>query len=257
MDQWLVDIVEEIQACNDLSGIKCVLVKIREHLGFSNVTYVVKCPETFTRSSTIFIGDYPFEWIERYGKQGYVNIDPVAIHCFSSQTPYHWKNFNEYPKGNMQRFFGEADEFRLCDGISIGNPHFDGKTSLISLTSDKMLIKDSAQQRHAIIYLNALQPFIDERISQLMKQYQNFQQSTANIQLTEREKTCLVWVAEGKTAHDIAAIINISEATVVFHLKNSIQKLNVINRSQAIAKAVLLGLISPQFPRNSVPTYQF
>ncbi len=255
MDQWLVDIIEDIQGCSDLLGIKCVLVKIREHLGFSNISHVIKCPETFTRSSTIFVGDYPSEWIERYGKQGYVNIDPVASHCFNSQTPYHWMHFNEHPEGIVYSFFGEAKEFGLCDGISIGTPHFDGKTSLISLASDKKLVKDSAQQHHAIIYLTALQPFIDERIRQITKQYQKFQQSTVN--LTEREKTCLVWVAEGKTAHDIATILSIAEATVVFHLKNSIQKLNVINRSQAIAKAVLLGLISPQFPRNSVPTYHF
>jgi len=257
MNQWLIDIVGEIQASNDLSDIKTILVKIRENLGFSNISYVIKCPETFTRSLEFFIGDYPSEWIERYGKQGFVNIDPVAIHCFNLQTPYHWMHLNEHPKGIVHQFFGEAAEFKLCDGISIGMPRFDGKTGLISLASDKRMDKNSAQQRHAVIYLNALQPFIYERIRQLMEQSQQHLQSTVNIQLTEREKTCLLWVAEGKTAHEIAAILSVSEATVVFHLKNSIQKLNVTNRSQAIAKAILLGLITPQFPRTSVPTYHF
>ena len=67
----------------------------------------------------------------------------------------------------------------------------------------------------------------------------------------------MLWVAEGKTAQDIATILAVSEATVVFHLKNAMQKLGVTNRSQAIAKAVLLGLIVPQFPKSSVPTYHF
>ncbi|NOZ10253.1 MAG: LuxR family transcriptional regulator [Gammaproteobacteria bacterium] len=254
MDQWLVDIIEKIKTSNDLSGIRCILVKIREHLNFRNIIYVVKCPETFTRSSTVFVGDYPSEWVERYSERGYVNIDPVALHCFNSQSPYHWKHYNEHTEGVVRKFFGEAEEFKLCDGISIGTSHFDGKTGLISLAVDRSMAKDSAQQRHAIIYMNALQPFIHERISQL---FQQSQKSTLSIHLTEREKTCLVWVAEGKTAHDIAAILSISEATVVFHLKNSIQKLNVTNRSQAIAKSVLLGLISPQFPHNSVPNYHF
>lgn len=254
MDQWLIDLIEEIQTSNDMSGIKRVLVKLREHLDFTNISYVLKCPDSFTRSSMIFVSDYPSEWVERYGKQGYVNIDPVATHCFKSQTPYHWKRSNEHPKGIVQQFFGEANEFNLHDGISIGAPHFDGKTSLISLASDKILFKDSLHQRHAIVYMNALEPYINERIRQLLMQSQ---EDAVNIQLTEREKTCLVWVAEGKTASDIATIISISEATVVFHLKNSIQKLNVTNRNQALAKAVLLGLISPQFPRNSVLTYHF
>jgi len=254
MNQWLVDIIEEIQTSNDLSDIKRVLIKTREYLGFNNISYVVKCPETFTRSTTIFVGDYPSEWIERYSKQGYVNIDPVALHCFTSQVPYHWKRINKHTEDVVHNFFGEAEEFKLYDGISVGTPHFDGKIDLISLASDKIIDEDSAQQQHAIINLNALQPFIHERTSKLLQESQH---STVNIQLTEREKTCLVWVAEGKTAQDIAAILSISESTVVFHLKNSIQKLNVTNRSQAIAKAVLLGLISPQFPRNSVPTYHF
>ncbi len=194
------------------------------------------------------------EWIKHYGEQGYANIDPVALHCLNSEIPYHWRNFNEHTKGIVHQFFGEAEEFKLFDGISIGSPHFDGKTDLISLASDKRLVKNSAQQRHAIIYLNTLKSFIHERINQLMQQPQN---SALNIQLTEREKTCLVWVAEGKTAHDIGVILRISEATVVFHIKNSIQKLDVTNRSQAIAKAVLFGYISPQFPGKSVPTYHF
>ena len=257
MDQWLVGIIEDIQSSTDLSGISSILIKIRERLGFSNVAYVVKCPETFTRSSTIFVGDYPAEWVERYSKQGYVNIDPVAIHCFNSQVPYHWKQFNEHTKGVIYQFYGEAEEFRLYDGLSIGAPHFDGRTGLISLASDKMLADNSTQQRNAIFYMNALGPFIHERIIQLIEQSQEIPQRISNNLLTEREKTCLVWVAEGKTAQDIAAILKISEATVVFHLKNAIQKLNATNRSQAIAKAMLLGLILPQFPGRSVPYYQF
>jgi len=254
MSQWVFDIIEEIQASNDLFEVKRVLVKMREHLGFSNVAYAIKTPVTFTRSSVLFVSDYSAEWIERYGQQGYVNLDPVALHCFNSQIPYHWKNANEGLKGDIYQFFGEAGEYNLCDGISIGMPHFDGKISLISVASDKSLVQNSAQQRLAEISLNALHPFMSERIGQLVKEPQH---ADSIILLTEREKTCLVWVAEGKTAHDIATILSISEATVVFHIKNSIHKLNVTNRSQAIAKAVLLGLIAPQFSSNAVPTYHF
>jgi len=40
MDRWLVDIIIEIQNCNDLSDIKHILLKVKEHLGFSHVAYV-------------------------------------------------------------------------------------------------------------------------------------------------------------------------------------------------------------------------
>ncbi|HTR01304.1 MAG TPA: helix-turn-helix transcriptional regulator, partial [Candidatus Acidoferrum sp.] len=77
-------------------------------------------------------------------------------------------------------------------------------------------------------------------------------------QLSERELECLLWSAEGKTAEEIATILSISTATVAFHLKNAIQKLNVTNRNQAIAKATLLGIITPQYSTLSTPrTYLF
>lgn len=253
MNQWLIDIIEEIQTSNDLSDIKRVLVKIRKYLGFSNVAYAVKIPETFTKSSLLIISDYPHEWMERYGEQGYINIDPVVSHCSNSQTPYLWERFNEHSDDRILNFVGEAAEFKLRDGISIGMPRFDGKTGVINLASDQKIALSPEQHRKIIACLNALQPCIHERICHVTE---NARQNKKPF-LTERERTCLVWVAEGKTAHDIAAILAISEATVVFHLKNSIQKLNATNRSQAIAKAVLLGLITPQFPSDSVPTYHY
>jgi DNA-binding CsgD family transcriptional regulator len=66
------------------------------------------------------------------------------------------------------------------------------------------------------------------------------------INLTEREKECLLWAAEGKTGWEIANIIRISERTVTFHLQNAVQKLGVVNRQQAISRALSLRLIEPQ-----------
>jgi len=254
MDQWVFNTIKEIQTSNDFSDIKRVLVKIRKHLGFDHIVYAVKIPETFTKSSLLSIGDYPAEWMERYGEQGYVNIDPVVLHCSHSQTPYLWTRFNEHSEGRVLAFLGEAAEFRLRDGISIGMPRFDGKTGVISLSSNQKIDFPPEQCCQIIAYLNALQPCIHERICHVVE---STRQNSIRPHLTEREKTCLLWVAEGKTANNIATILAISEPTVVFHLKNAIQKLNVSNRNQAIAKAVLLGLITPQFPDDSVPTCHF
>lgn len=255
MDAWYVELVESLQRCDDLKEIKEVLVKLCLQLEFDNVAYVVKLPDTFTRSSKLIISNYPDEWLERYVEQGYVNIDPVVQHCFGSQKPYQWSSFREAGDKNIRQFAGEAGEFKLNDGISIGMPRFNGETGLISLATESGLIYSGTQYQRSILYLNAIQSYIHEKIHQLFSA--GFQRPTINITLTEREKTCLLWVAEGKTASDIGTILSVSEATVVFHIKNAIQKLQVTNRSQAIAKAVLLGLIVPQFSSKKVQTYLF
>jgi len=53
--------------------------------------------------------------------------------------------------------------------------------------------------------------------------------------LTVRELEVIEWIKAGKTNHEIAAILNITQNTVKSHLKRVYQKLNVSKRAQAVA----------------------
>jgi DNA-binding CsgD family transcriptional regulator len=63
--------------------------------------------------------------------------------------------------------------------------------------------------------------------------------------LSTREKDCLLWSVKGKTAWEIAAILNISERTVRFHINNAKRKLGTASHREAIAKAILERHIEP------------
>ena len=67
----------------------------------------------------------------------------------------------------------------------------------------------------------------------------------APFRLTPRELECLQWSALGKSSWEIAAILQISESAVNFHMANIRQKFQVGSRRQAIAQAVRLGLLRP------------
>jgi DNA-binding NarL/FixJ family response regulator len=62
--------------------------------------------------------------------------------------------------------------------------------------------------------------------------------------LTEREREVLTWVGRGKTSSEIATILGLSERTVNFHCDQAMKRLNVINRAQAVAKAVSEQLLA-------------
>lgn len=62
--------------------------------------------------------------------------------------------------------------------------------------------------------------------------------------LTPRERECLVWTAAGKTAWEIGRILKLSEATVTKYLDQVSKKLRCVNKAQAVAKAMRLGLIA-------------
>lgn len=64
-----------------------------------------------------------------------------------------------------------------------------------------------------------------------------------DINLTERERNVLFYLAKGLTNEEIAENLNISVHTVKAHLEATYSKLNVCNRVQAAMKAVVLGVI--------------
>lgn len=68
--------------------------------------------------------------------------------------------------------------------------------------------------------------------------------SNEKVALTHRETECLTWTARGKTAWEISVILDISESTSTFHLRNAVLKFKASNRTHAVAKALHNGLIS-------------
>ena len=62
--------------------------------------------------------------------------------------------------------------------------------------------------------------------------------------LTKREKEVFELLILNKTTKDIASILNISEKTVRNHISNTMQKLSVKGRAQAVVELIKLGEIS-------------
>ncbi|MCA1385554.1 MULTISPECIES: helix-turn-helix transcriptional regulator [unclassified Bradyrhizobium] len=64
-----------------------------------------------------------------------------------------------------------------------------------------------------------------------------------NVALSQREISCLRWLARGKLSWEMGKIMNISENTVNFHIKNAMRKLGATSRIQAVTIAIRLNLL--------------
>ncbi|WP_415238308.1 helix-turn-helix domain-containing protein, partial [Seleniivibrio woodruffii] len=62
--------------------------------------------------------------------------------------------------------------------------------------------------------------------------------------ISGREMDVLRWLKAGKTSWEISKILDISENTVNFHIKNIKRKLNATNRQHAVAIAIANSIIS-------------
>jgi DNA-binding CsgD family transcriptional regulator len=64
------------------------------------------------------------------------------------------------------------------------------------------------------------------------------------VRLSPRQREVLMWSAEGKTTWETSIIMKCTEATVNYHLRQVIRKLDATNKTHAVSRALHLGLIA-------------
>jgi len=81
--------------------------------------------------------------------------------------------------------------------------------------------------------------------TQLQRTASEVERSSGQSVLTVRELDILKWIYLGKSNFEIGAILKISPLTVKNHVQKILRKLNVVNRTQAIGKALELRILNP------------
>lgn len=187
---------------------------------------------------------YPDEWRARYDEEGYVAIDPIVKHCWSSSSAVVWHEiqYTDGKVGDLERkVMQDAQNYGLRSGITIPVHGSGAESCMLSLSSslapEELGVHDEAGL-HMIVHS------IHDVTKHLLAS-SDAETVTNAESLSPREIECLSWTARGKTSWAISRILNVSENTVIFHLRNAIKKLQVTNRSQAVAKAIEHSKIKP------------
>lgn len=230
------DILQDLASCKDEDALRRAAGRHACDLGYESWQYTL-APSAPQRSPYL-LGNYPAAWLAHYQRHGYGAIDPVIEHCRRHVTPCLWA---AAPPGvqapHVREFFREAADYGLRAGIGIPL-HGPGHWGMVSIASARPIERDPPDLRE----LGTLLVFA----SFLHEAGQRIAGSGAAdaVRLTARELDCLRWAADGKTGWEIGQVLGISERTVVFHLDNAAQKLGVIGRRQAVARAIARQLIS-------------
>lgn len=123
-----------------------------------------------------------------------------------------------------------AGEFSIA-GLIAPMPHPDHGGVFVR-TADEWLMPEAEQ------HLTMLCMACHSRLGQLRSR-----QKAAAAELSEREMQVLHWLAEGKSAEDVAEILGISPATVMFHYRNVAVRYGTLNRTHTIVEAVRRGAL--------------
>lgn len=204
--------------------------------GFNRFNYLFAPPG---RKLPTGITNYPGEWVERYIRQRYVEIDPVVIAARRGLRPLAWDSQNPDRRVShaQRRFFDEAMEFRINCGVTVPVHDGQGGSALVTFASDRPLttLRRSIEENQRILHIAAIEFHFHAR-KRLAAPAE-----IDHLPLSPREADCLLWIAEGKHAWEIAEILGVTLRTVVFHLQNAKRKLKAVTLPQAAVMALRHG----------------
>lgn len=239
-----LDLLESLLGCESVEELHSATARIVNQLGFEHFLYGVRVNLSLTRPYQFVLSGYPKEWLTRYTEAGYENIDPAVLHCGRDRRviPMIWsgQTFHDVPTAKLR---AEAKDFGLASGASFPVQGKNGEAAMLSLATSRGHRHAKCDILETLGRSQLLACYLHEAIQRvvLTKEVLPLQK----IRLTDREKECLLWAAEGKTSWEIANIIHTSERTVTFHLQNVTRKMGVSTRQHAVARALSLGLVSP------------
>ena len=217
-------------------------------IGYKFFAYhIIQAPdiEGGSKRQAAGISNYPVAWSQHYISSGYVNDDPVIQQVYKTRTPFIWQeqiNPDTLSRG-QKRLFVDAADIGISNGLTIPLLPRMGETASLSLVPDKGY-ESSQVMRRSLNAVHILAEFFHARASRIVLEEQLGHTSRRRKSfLSNREREALTWVARGKSSWDISHILSISEKSVEFYIDSVKRKLQAANRTQAVVKAIMLGLI--------------
>jgi DNA-binding CsgD family transcriptional regulator len=235
----LCDAFEALQSAKTCEELRVQMGRFARQAGFDQFVYALTVKSPLLKDQHYILGGFPEKWLERYVREGYFKVDPIVRYAQSTSLPAIWSD-EIFHDSKSAQFWEEAKSFGLSQGLSFAVHEQPGATGIFSLARDKPLDLPEQEMAALIGRAQLFAGMLHHAVSRL-----NLPKllPSKDVSLTPRERECLIWSADGKTAWEIGRILSIAERTVVFHVNNAIQKLGATNKTQAIVRAVALNLL--------------
>lgn len=237
METWKESQLKLLSYAKGIDAAYPILQRFAENLGFDYCAISVSSPRREVLLDTLRINNYPKEWNLQYDKQNFKCIDPIVAHCNHSTLPIVWEQsaFSGTPE-----LWQALQQHGLQHGWSQAFHHEEsGLCSVISLARHSCPISALELYEHFGYIFYAASHFSEL----FMRSMPKYPARPCHPRLSPRELEVLQLSAVGKTAYEIAKILNLSERTVNYHVKNLMEKLDACNKISAVLKAAKAGFL--------------
>ena len=224
------DVVQALKQLDDIIPFQAGIVGLLKVSG-SSLKQTVR---------TFSLGHSP-EFLENYSRQACAQSDPLVACGLSGSDPFSWEDaISSHTQPATARQVKKLLELSADYGLKRGLAYASRPTPQSNEAS--YICLETGREPFSHAHTEALRyalPHLHELLRRVCEKTPEGMASALSV----RELEVMQWLKEGKTAWEIGVILSISERTVKFHIANSYAKLNVTNRSQAIARAMRLSLI--------------
>ena len=182
------------------------------------------------------ITNWPPELLTAYDQEGLLLNSPLLRRLRNSTLPFCYdvsdiNNARDDDKANT--VIALLERFRMLRCAHFPTHDASGLRGCVSLSGDREQF--THQEMSELSYIST---HVYDRLAHIRHMDTRLADT-----LTDREIDCLTWTAAGKTSAEIANIVGLSEHTVNHYLNRATKKLDTVNRTQAVAKALRIGLI--------------
>jgi DNA-binding CsgD family transcriptional regulator len=211
------------------------LQKIAAAVGLSKTTLLfAPSAEDVLLKPLIIESSLPVSYVSDFDRARMLRMCPLKKKLYDSAVPQHWHlaaatgvpNFPPEFRALMLRYDIPA-------GIALPINDADGRRVIFWFAGDRPPFAQHEVNEITMISLHALDAY------NALKRDQYLLRSS----LSARELEVVHWTAEGKTSFEIGQILKLSDHTVNAYMNKAIKKLDCVNRTQLVAKAIRFKLI--------------
>ncbi|GEO79989.1 LuxR family transcriptional regulator [Pararhodospirillum oryzae] len=226
-----------------------------DRLGFPHVSYGgVFSPHLRAdlHRETLYRTHFPADFVTQYEQNEHLRHDIVVQWAFRFDQPASWRHLRTRltHARREEAVWRDALAFGVRNGVSV--PLRFGRESSpggLFLSATGLGDEDWDElTRHygpslilmAYLFHDAMQkfPLFDNRLNP----------HDRVVQLSDRERDCLLWAARGCQVSEMADHLRLAERTIEHRLRSARRKLSARTTAQAVARALSLGLLRSNAP---------
>jgi DNA-binding CsgD family transcriptional regulator len=224
----------EIEAVKSRPAFAQVLVRIAEAFGFNYATLMdAPTPESFLLKTLLIESNLPADYISRFDRARFLQIPMFSAGLTASALPRPWTVSDN--AGIFPAEFSELkNDFDMRVGIAFPAYTVDNQRLVFWFAGTRSPLGQAEVNELNMLMLHALDAF-------------NLVKSTKTNDhppLSAREREVIRWTSQGKTSIEIGQILSLSDHTVNAYMTSAIRKLDCVNRTQLVAKAIRYKLIT-------------